>query len=592
MGVRGWLLAGAGQVLTYPHPAVKLLNGTTPAVATYMHRDGLSSVRAITDPAGVKIESALYKPFGEQSEWLLPGNAAPETKGWIGERFDADAGLQYLNARYYDPALGLFLQPDWFEVTKAGVGTNRFSYSFNDPVNKFDPGGNDWNPTNGDEFDPEKTPPVYTKRTYIDDMTDVLRASGRIAYDAGAVAASVALPDFQELTNGDLTWNDALEVASIVPIGKVAKWGVGLIRGAETTADVTKVADGAVDATKTVCSFDGATLVLATYLHRDGLSSVRAITSAAGVKIESALYKPFGEQSEWLLPGNAAPETKGWIGERYDADAGLQYLNARYYDPELSLFLQPDWFEVTKAGVGTNRFSYSFNDPVNKADPAGNSWLDRTWDRVFGEGSFNRSFGDRGSRWSDAAVGNQYEKDYSKFHAAVSPQAGFPAVSYPDSKRQFAENATMASGQAASGDAIFDIIGGAGIAKSVVQLGMKGAKALLGKSAAKTLSIRTVGELGEAAVRAAHDIGPKELVEMFGRNRYPDGVLQDVLSEVKNVARQSYTRQLRDYAAYAAANGMRFDLYVRAEGGTQLAGTLRAAVDAGEVFLKEFIPWP
>ncbi|CAN1484492.1 Rhs repeat-associated core [Paracoccaceae bacterium] len=238
-----------------------------------MHRDGLSSVRAITSAAGVKIESALYKPFGEQSEWLLPGNTAPETKGWIGERFDADAGLQYLNARYYDPELSLFLQPDWFEVTKPGVGTNRFSYSFNDPVNKFDPGGNDWNPTNGDEFDPEKTPPVYTKRTYIDDMTDVLRASGRIAYDAGAVAASVALPDFQELTNGDLTWNDALEVASIVPIGKVAKWGVGLIRGAETTADVTKVADGAVDATKTVCSFDGATLVLA----KDGSRPIRDI---------------------------------------------------------------------------------------------------------------------------------------------------------------------------------------------------------------------------------------------------------------------------------------------------------------------------
>ncbi len=45
---------------------------------------------------------------------------------------------------------------------------------------------------------------------------------------------------------------------------------------------------------------------------------------------------------------------------------------ARYYDPELSLFLQPDWFEVTKAGVGTNRFSYCFNDPVNLSDPNGN----------------------------------------------------------------------------------------------------------------------------------------------------------------------------------------------------------------------------
>jgi len=33
----------------------------------------------------MKIEAALYKPFGEQSEWVLPRNAAPETKGWIGK---------------------------------------------------------------------------------------------------------------------------------------------------------------------------------------------------------------------------------------------------------------------------------------------------------------------------------------------------------------------------------------------------------------------------------------------------------------------------------------------------------------------------
>lgn len=140
--VRSWMVAGQEQVLTYPLSAIKLLNGTTPAVASYLHRDGLSSVRAITNAAGAKIEAALYKPFGEQSEWVLPGNAAPETKGWIGERYDADAGLQYLNARYYDPELSLFLQPDWVEVTKAGVGTNRFSYSFNDPVNLSDPNGN------------------------------------------------------------------------------------------------------------------------------------------------------------------------------------------------------------------------------------------------------------------------------------------------------------------------------------------------------------------------------------------------------------------------------------------------------------------
>jgi RHS repeat-associated protein len=73
-----------------------------------------------------------------------------------------------------------------------------------------------------------------------------------------------------------------------------------------------------------------------------------------------------------VVTGTPVAETKGFIGERYDADAGLQYLNARYYDPKLGLFLQPDWFEVTEAGVGTNRYAYAGNDPVNLRDPGGN----------------------------------------------------------------------------------------------------------------------------------------------------------------------------------------------------------------------------
>ena len=66
------------------------------------------------------------------------------------------------------------------------------------------------------------------------------------------------------------------------------------------------------------------------------------------------------------------------MGERYDEDSGLQYLNARYFDPELGRFIQPDWFEVTKAGVGTNRYAYAANDPVNLSDPGGNEISVRT----------------------------------------------------------------------------------------------------------------------------------------------------------------------------------------------------------------------
>ena len=107
------------------------------------------------------------------------------------------------------------------------------------------------------------------------------------------------------------------------------------------------------------------------YLHRDQLGSVRLVSDSTGQRIEADVYRPFGEQQE--TPTATPPESKGFIGERFDADAGLQFLNARYYDPKMAMFLQPDWFEVTEPGVGTNRYGYAGNDPVNGSDPGGHS---------------------------------------------------------------------------------------------------------------------------------------------------------------------------------------------------------------------------
>ncbi|WP_294227006.1 polymorphic toxin-type HINT domain-containing protein [uncultured Shimia sp.] len=45
-------------------------------------------------------------------------------------------------ALFANTASAMFIQPDWLDPTEPGVGTNRYSYSFNDPVNFKDPGGN------------------------------------------------------------------------------------------------------------------------------------------------------------------------------------------------------------------------------------------------------------------------------------------------------------------------------------------------------------------------------------------------------------------------------------------------------------------
>jgi len=124
--------AGAEIYTRYPHPDVKV-TGTT---KFFLHRDHLASVRMVTNASGAIAEQTNYATCGERL------NTGFQTqKSYIGERFDPETGLLYLNARYMDPVLGRFISPDDWDPTKDGVGTNRYAYALNDPVNKSDQSG-------------------------------------------------------------------------------------------------------------------------------------------------------------------------------------------------------------------------------------------------------------------------------------------------------------------------------------------------------------------------------------------------------------------------------------------------------------------
>lgn len=59
---------------------------------------------------------------------------------------------------------------------------------------------------------------------------------------------------------------------------------------------------------------------------------------------------------------------------------------------------------------------------------------------------------------------------------------------------------------------------------------------------------------------------------------------------MKNVQRLGYTRQLRDYAQYAAEHGLRLDIYVRK--GTRISGPLKSLSDDvfSNVNIIRFLP--
>ena len=69
----------------------------------------------------------------------------PTARRFTGQIEDAALGLYYYNARYYDPALGRFIQAD---TVVPGAGNpqalNRYAYTLGNPVRYTDPSGHWW----------------------------------------------------------------------------------------------------------------------------------------------------------------------------------------------------------------------------------------------------------------------------------------------------------------------------------------------------------------------------------------------------------------------------------------------------------------
>ena len=104
-------------------------------VPLFFHHDQLGNTTMLTSAVGAKVAAYTYSSFG-----LINSYTPAQPLLYAGQYRDAESGLYYLRARYYDPALGQFLTVD----PALSTTHQPYSYSMNNPVNVTD--GNGMNP--------------------------------------------------------------------------------------------------------------------------------------------------------------------------------------------------------------------------------------------------------------------------------------------------------------------------------------------------------------------------------------------------------------------------------------------------------------
>ena len=106
------------------------------------------------------------------------------------------------------------------------------------------------------------------------------------------------------------------------------------------------------------------------YLAYDQVGSLRAVMDSTGLIVKQVDYDAFGSIINDSNSGIVVPF--GFAGGLHDRDTGLVRFGYRDYDPVIGTFISKD--PIGFRG-GLNLYAYVGNNPVNRKDPSGLSFL-------------------------------------------------------------------------------------------------------------------------------------------------------------------------------------------------------------------------
>jgi RHS repeat-associated protein len=214
----GNVLARYTQGPEIDQPVAEVRSGSV----SYYEQDGLSSVTSLSNSVGAIVNTYTYDSFGKL---ISSTGTLANPFQYTGREFDAEAGLYYYRARYFDPSAGRFLSED--PLSFAGSGTNFYAYVGNEPTYFTDPEGLCKSP----------------KQQCIDDFL-------KTGYGPlGNFVANTAVPDFSLVSIGTNFWGYA-KSSALTLTAKVAIVGIPRALGwlATTTGENMMKYPGLVEA--------------------------------------------------------------------------------------------------------------------------------------------------------------------------------------------------------------------------------------------------------------------------------------------------------------------------------------------------------
>jgi RHS repeat-associated protein len=192
--------------------------------------------------------------------------------------------------------------------------------------------------------------------------------------------------------------------------GYVSLAGSGGGWHASTTTRLYYAANGKTVAVRLITSDGGDTLY---YLAGDHLGSTSLTLDIWGTVMGQRRYTAYGAT---LSATGITPTSRRYTSQTEDG-TGLYFYGARYYDPYLNRWIQPDSIVPDPNNPqALNRYSYAYNRPLNFTDPTG----------FFSEDEIMKTFGVK--NWDDVLTlfnqGGLFEGKWGFLETLRQAQAG------------------------------------------------------------------------------------------------------------------------------------------------------------------------